>query len=222
MLFISSSLSSIHRRGLPVLQCEHDKQLWLPSKGSPLPIYLHWPTRGRKHLYSRESISPNNVRHWNADLVIWGPRLQPLQVRQKTSATGRRGPCRRDPWRTWIMNRYSGFDRSILHDLESQVLRMVTESSIESTQNWFRCVICSMEPLMSLSRFCFLKTLYLASTRADLFKKKRTCLFLWFGLMKFWQSWSVFRYFCEPCQRPPVRRCNGLVRSRLKKFTTWT
>ena len=123
MLFISSSLSSIHRRGLPVLQCEHDKQLWLPSKGSPLPIYLHWPTRGRKHLYSRESISPNNVRHWNADLVIWGPRLQPLQVRQKTSATGRRGPCRRDPWRTWIANQYLWFHHSIHGGFETWFLQ---------------------------------------------------------------------------------------------------
>ena len=55
----------------------------------------------------------------------------------------------RNPWGTWIFYRYSWFYNPILHDSETQVLR------IESDQET------NMEPCLSHSRFCFLNTLLL-------------------------------------------------------------
>ena len=81
----------------------------------------------------------------------------------------------RDPWRTWVFNRYSWFHHSNLRDFETQVLRMA-RAVYEERPN----VICNMErPWLSHWRFCFSQTLFLV--QEQVIKKYLTCLFTCLG-----------------------------------------
>ena len=73
----------------------------------------------------------------------------------------------RDPWRTWIINRYLWFYHSVLCDFEMQVLQMVRVVY----QEWLGMqIICNMEPRLSYSWFCFQQTLFLLKCKNRLLK----------------------------------------------------
>ena len=113
-----------------------------------------------------------------------------------------------DPWRTWIINRYSWFYHSILRDFEAQDLRMVRVVY----RKWLRYAICNMEPWLSVSWICFLQTLSVEQEQ-----------FSWLGKMTFLFPWSVilnfFRSWIAPEGPLPTPPCTTLINLYVQEFT---
>ena len=105
----------------------------------------------------------------------------------------------RDPWRTWIINRYSWFYHSILRDLETQVLWMVRVVYRE----W---------------RFASFKHCFQRKNRS----LKRVSYFLIFVIREnifFFNPWTVILYFLGswtvPETPPPPPPCTTLFIGRI-------
>ena len=100
-----------------------------------------------------------------------------------------------DPWRFWIINRYSWFYHSVLRDFETQVFQMIGVVNAE----WFRYVISNVEPWLSHSRFFFFQTLCLVYQQVI---KKSIAYFRDSARQIFLYSWSLILFFSRSWTLP--------------------